>query len=102
MPKVPTPSALPARYHADIERAVHILKEGGCREVFLFGSLATGEFGNTPDIDLAVTGCPKGTFFQLAGKLAWELEHAFGLVDLESDDLFSQYLRKRGGLIKVG
>lgn len=32
----------PAEYREDIERAIAILKAGGCREIYLFGSLAEG------------------------------------------------------------
>lgn len=37
--------------------------EAGCSEIFLFGSLASGEVGDKSDIDLAIRGCPQGKFF---------------------------------------
>jgi len=54
---------LPEPYQRNIHRAVEILKEAGCTDIFLFGSLATGEIRDKSDIDLAVRGCPKGGSF---------------------------------------
>lgn len=95
------PTALPENYRTDIERAVQILKAGGCHEVFLFGSLASGEFRDGSDIDLAVTGCPANKFFQLGGKLLMELEHSVDLIDLDNNDRFTEYLKKQGELVRV-
>ena len=86
----------------DIRRAVRILKEGGCSEIFLFGSAAAGEFGERSDIDLAVRGCPKGSFFHLLGRLLWELDHSVDLVNLDSQDAFADYLQKEGVFVRVG
>jgi hypothetical protein len=52
--------AVPGVLQEDINRAVKILKEGGCTEIYLFGSGVTGEVRNGSDIDLAVRGCPHG------------------------------------------
>lgn len=59
--------ALPREYRADIERAIEILKEGGCREIHVFGSVAEGQTRTGSDIDIAVRGCPPGSFFALLG-----------------------------------
>ena len=56
-------------YQKDIQRAIEILKNAGCSQIFLFGSLADGEVGDKSDIDLAIRGCPQGKFFHLLGKL---------------------------------
>lgn len=66
---------IPLSYKKDIEKAVKILKEAGCTEIFLFGSIAEGNMKGASDIDLAVRGCPEGMFFRLIGKLTLELEH---------------------------
>ncbi len=86
----------------DIERAVAILKGGGCRAVFVFGSAAQGATTDTSDIDLAVEGCPSGDFFRLYGRLLMELERSVDLVSLDWDDPFVEFLRSRGGLRRVG
>jgi len=94
--------AIPEVFREDISRAVRILKEGGCSEIFLFGSGVTGKVRDESDIDLAIRGCPQGSFFQLLGRLLWELDHPVDLVNLDTQDAFVQYLRKEGVLVRVG
>lgn len=89
-------------FHADISRAVRILKEAGCSEIFLFGSAATGEVSTGSDIDLAVRGCPPGSFFHLLGRLFWELDHPVDLVNLDAQDPFAQHLQEEETLVRVG
>ena len=88
-------------YSSDIQRAVDILKEAGCTQVFLFGSLAAGKVQEGADIDLAVRGCPKGKFFHLLGKLLRELHHSVDLVSLDRQDDFACYLEQEGELRQV-
>lgn len=47
-----------ASVQRDLERAVAILKAGGCSAVFLFGSAARTTMHASSDLDLAVRGCP--------------------------------------------
>jgi predicted nucleotidyltransferase len=89
-------------YQRDIYRAVSILKEAGCTQVFLFGSLAVDSMRSESDIDLAVRGCPRGQFFHLLGRLLLELEHPVDLVDLDRQDAFARYLEQEGGVVQVG
>jgi len=93
---------VPERFRADLVRAVQILKEEGCSEIFLFGSGATGTIGDRSDLDLAIRGCPRGHFFHLLGRLLRELEHPVDLVNLDTSDPFGQYLQQEGGLVQVG
>ena len=93
---------LPAKYRPDIERAVRILRQGGCAEVHLFGSIAEGRITSHSDIDLAVRGCPPEKFFALLGELMVELEHAVDLVDLDADEEFAQFLQQHAELAHVG
>jgi predicted nucleotidyltransferase len=93
---------IPEAFRSDIERAVEILKEGGCSEIFLFGSLAEGRSRENSDIDLAVRGCPPRDFFRLLGRLLTELKHSVDLVDLDENSPFSRFLQKEGTLIRVG
>lgn len=92
----------PEIYQRDVRRAVKILKEAGCTQVFLFGSLAADKVQEGSDIDLAVRGCPKGQFFHLLGKLLLELHHSVDLVSLDKQDDFARYLEKEGELVQVG
>jgi predicted nucleotidyltransferase len=93
--------AVPEIFREDIRQAVRILKEEGCSEVYLFGSVGRGTVREGADIDLAVRGCPQGRFFYLLGKLLWELDHPVDLVDLDSRDPFAQYLQKEGALHRI-
>ena len=92
---------LPVSYHENVQRAVEILKRGGCTDIFLFGALVTSNVHQHSDIDLAVRGCPKGTFFHLLGKLLLELDYPVDLVNLESQDAFARYLEQEGELIQL-
>ena len=94
--------AVPDVLQEDINRAVKILKEGGCTEIYLFGSGVTGKIRNGSDIDLAVRGCPQRHFFHLLGQLLWVLDRPADLVDLDAPDAFAQYLQKEGVLLRVG
>ncbi len=50
---------IPKSYEENIRRAVEILREAGCSDIFLFGSLAEDNFREGSDIDIAVRGCPR-------------------------------------------
>lgn len=93
---------LSVSFHDDIARAVQILREEGCSEIFLFGSGAEGKTREESDLDLAIRGCPPGRFFHLLGRLLWELRHPVDLVNLDTHDPFAQYLQREGGLRQVG
>ncbi|MBU0568959.1 nucleotidyltransferase domain-containing protein [bacterium] len=93
---------IPEGFRQDIGRAVRILKEAGCTDIFVFGSSAEGEVREESDIDLAIRGCPPEKFFHLWGKLLFELEHPVDLVDMDQGDNFAEYLEKEGGLRQVG
>ena len=92
----------PKAYRKDIYRAVEILKEEGCSHVFLFGSLPAGKVRDGSDIDLAVRGCPKGSFFHLLGRLSLGLDHPVDLVSLDRQDAFACYLEEEGDILQVG
>ncbi len=62
------------RAQADAARALvpalaDLCRGHGARRVRLFGSLVTGRFGETPDIDLAVDDLPPERFFDLLATL---------------------------------
>ena len=92
---------LPLEYKENIEKAVKLLKEEGCREVYLFGSLAEGEASEKSDIDIAVKGCPEGEFFRIYGKLLSKLDYPVDLVNLDKDRDFAEHLENKGALLNV-
>jgi predicted nucleotidyltransferase len=93
---------IPETYQKNLQRAIEILKNEGCTEIFLFGSLAAKNIRKNSDIDIAIRGCPKGKFFHLLGKLLLELDYPVDLVNLESQDAFAQHLAQQGNLIQIG
>ena len=96
------PEVFPAEYRPDIERAIEILREGGCREILVFGSVAEGQTRKGSDIDLAVRGCPPGDFFKLLGRLLMELRHPVDLVDLDREPRLAGFLERHELLVHVG
>lgn len=92
---------IPDQYKSDIDRAVNILKEEGCKEIFLFGSIARGNFSDNSDIDIAVKGIKKGRFFKIYAKLANALEHRVDLVDLNNNRRFTKHIFEIGDIICV-
>lgn len=101
---------IPEPFQNDLNRAVKILKEAGCREIYIFGSVANGKAKADSDIDLAIRGCPPDvSFFGILGELLCALEHSVDLVDLDwghgFDKLnpsdFAKYLEAEGELHRV-
>lgn len=92
---------IPEAFQQDIERAVKILKDGGCAEVFLFGSLAEGCSRPDSDIDLAVRGCPESQFFHLYGELMFAVKRRVDLIDLDESNLFTRHLQTNGEMVKL-
>lgn len=88
-------------YEENLMRAVNILKEGGCTEIYLFGSLSTGQSHQKSDMDLAVRGCPPGNFFPLLGKLLVTLDYSVDLVDLDKNLAFARFLEQEKELQRI-
>lgn len=86
---------------SDLDKAIEILKEEGCEEIYLYGSIAEDRFDEESDIDLAVKGIPSGDFFRVLGRLMLELDHPVDLVDLDKDEDFSRFLKEEGELIRA-
>lgn len=93
---------VPKIFEQDVRRAVKILREAGCSEVFLFGSAATGKTRTESDLDLAVRGCPRGEYFHLLGSLFLELDHSVDLINLDAPDPFARYLEREDALVRIG
>lgn len=94
---------LPKSYKDDINKAIKILKSYGATEIYIFGSIANGNFHNKSDIDIAIRGIKFSNFYKVASILMFELENEFDLVDLDDEnDRFSQMIYEKGELLKVG
>lgn len=94
-------SVMTRSIRSDLDRAIEILKEEGCDEVYLYGSIAEGRFDEKSDLDLAVKGIPSGDFFRVLGRLMLELDHPVDLVDLDKDKDFSKFLKEEGELVQA-
>jgi predicted nucleotidyltransferase len=84
-----------------IKAATNLLKAEGAQAVYLFGSVSDGTDDYYSDIDLAVSGLPAEKFFQAMGKACDILERPLDLIDLDEDNLFSNYLKEKGKLLHV-
>ena len=94
-------SKLPEEFQKDIFTAIEILKNAGCKEIFIFGSLVTGTYNEDSDVDIAIKGGLPENFFALLGKLLTTLGRPVDLINLDREDAFSQYLEKEGDLYRV-
>lgn len=92
----------PPEFRKDIETAISILKEEGCTEVYLFGSLADGlPVHRRTDIDIAVRGLDTGRYFEVFGRILSTLDHSMDLVDLDRETPFTRALLEKGIVHRV-
>ncbi len=95
-------TVIPPEYRADVACAVEICQAVGCRDVFIFGSVAAGRNRPRSDLDIAVRGCPPERFYHLLGRLMDELTHPVDLVDLDTEIRVAEFLEQEGQLVHVG
>jgi len=81
-----------------IRRAAEALRQFGAREVYVFGSAAAGTLDDCSDIDMAVAGLPPEKYFKAMGAAGDILERQIDLVDLDDENLFTSYLKRKGKL----
>ncbi|MCX5677461.1 MAG: nucleotidyltransferase domain-containing protein [Planctomycetota bacterium] len=84
-----------------IALAAEALKKAGAREVYIFGSAATGRLSENSDIDMAVSGLPPEGFLRAMGQASRALRRPLDLVDLDAANEFTEYLKKEGELLRV-
>lgn len=92
---------VPVSHRRDVENAVKILEDFGCKEIYIFGSLVDGPVTPESDIDIAVKGIPSGLFFTVLAKLMMQLEHPVDLINLEKGNRFGSMLQREGYLHRV-
>lgn len=85
-----------------IKDAAKILKSYGAREVYVFGSVATGRMDEYSDVDMAVAGLPPGVFFRAMGQAGDVLGRQLDLISLDHDSPFTRYLKEERELKRVG
>jgi len=84
-----------------VEKAATVLKAAGVREVYVFGSAASGTFSEDSDVDLAVSGLPPEVFFRAMGAAGDILRRPVDFIDLDTPGPFTDYLRRKGKLHRV-
>ena len=92
---------IPEPYKKDIDIAINILKEEGCSEVYIFGSIAEGTFNANSDIDIAAKGIKKEKFFKVFARLMNAMEHSVDLIDMEQNIRFTKHIFDIGDIIRV-
>jgi len=93
--------ALPEVLKNAILAAMEILIRDGCKEIYMFGSVAKGTFTASSDIDLATVGLPKEKFFASYGRILSQLHRTVDLVALDYDQDFGNRLKAAGTLTRV-
>ena len=93
---------IPEKYREDIKKAHFFLKNEGCKSVFLFGSLVTGNIHDNSDIDIGIKGLPPEKFFKVYSKLYMNLNSEFHLVDFDYENDLYSLLNKHGEVVEVG
>jgi predicted nucleotidyltransferase len=94
-------SKLPVSHRRDVEKAVKILEDVGCKEIYIFGSMVDGPVTAKSDIDLAAKGIPPGFYFKVLARLTMQLDHPVDLISLEEDNRFGNMLQREGYLHRV-
>jgi predicted nucleotidyltransferase len=93
---------IPENYRDDIEKATNILKNEGCKTVFLFGSMVTGKIHQNSDIDIGIMGLPPKKFFRVSAYLDRESSNKIDLVDFDLRKDFYTLLNSLGEVVKLG
>ncbi len=84
--------SLPETFKKDIINAIEILKKYGCSEIYIFGSLVTGRYKESSDIDIAVKGLPVGLLIKAYSDLSFNLKHNIDLVNIDTKKEFAGLL----------
>jgi predicted nucleotidyltransferase len=82
--------------------AASLLRGMGASQIFVFGSLVTGELRPDSDIDMAVSGLPARLYFSAVSKLSDLFKRPVDLLDLDDDTPLVRYLLSHGDLVRVG
>jgi predicted nucleotidyltransferase len=93
--------SLPKDIKDDIELAKSIILDAGGKEIYIFGSTASGEVTDFSDLDIAIIGLDKNKFFQVYGELLSRLRRPVDIVGLDYHTDFSDQIKKDGNLIRV-
>ena len=87
---------------SEVKEVVNLLKENGCKRVYLFGSIVNGKFKKDSDIDVAISGLEPKKFIMVYSKIMMTIDRKVDLVDLDDeDDYFVKNILKEEELVEV-
>ena len=92
---------LPKEIMNDINIAKEILLREGVSRIYLFGSIAEGNFTENSDIDIATIGLREDRYFKIYGELLEKLTRNFDLVGLDYENDFSKMIKETGKFERV-
>ena len=95
-------NTIPEKYKEDVNKAVEILKNEGCKNVYLFGSLVTGKIHDGSDIDIGVKGLSPEAYLRAFSDLFDTLNNRFDLVDFDFNYDFFSLLKRLNEVIEIG
>jgi predicted nucleotidyltransferase len=93
---------IPENYQEDIKTAANLLKNEGCKAIFLFGSMVTGKIHQNSDIDIGITGLPPKKFFRVYANLDKKLSNKVDLVDFDLHKDLYALLNNLGEVVEIG
>ena len=85
-----------------LNKISRILKDEGCKEIFLFGSHVTGRANENSDIDIGIKGLQPSKFFSVFARLDSELEEKIDFVDFDEQISFFNFLNSIVEVKKIG
>ena len=95
-------SNIPEKHKENIKKAYYLLKNEGCKNVYLFGSMVTGKIHAHSDIDIGIKGIPEGNFLGIYAKLLFNLNIKFDLVNFDFDHQLFELLDSLGEVVEIG
>jgi predicted nucleotidyltransferase len=93
---------IPEKYQEDIKKAAALLKNEGCKTVYLFGSMVTGKIHANSDIDIGIKGLPPENFFAVYSKIYGNFPTQIHLVDFDLNDKMYSVLNDLGEVVQIG
>ncbi len=85
----------------ELSNAIELLKSFGAKEIYIFGSMARGDFDQYSDWDFAVRGIPSSDYYTVLARLMKILSRSVDLVDLDEANPLSTYVRTKKEFTRV-
>ncbi len=91
---------VPEHFKADVEKAKHVLKNHGCKEIYLCGSDKAARANSV--IELGVRGLDPDEFYHAYGEIYLELEHRSRMIDFGNHKSRFEFLQAEGECLRIG